>query len=76
MVTERQQSSEMDEPTAEDASKDHYYAQVAEVATDMIEAHGKEFAMGVLVLAARFIAEDKPLMRKEPDAADTGGSRV
>jgi hypothetical protein len=71
MVTE-QQVEETVEPTSEDVSKDHFYAQVAEVATDMIDAHGKEFAMGVLVLAARFIAEGKPLMRSASDAGQTG----
>ena len=26
----------------------------------MVQAHGKDFSMGALVLAARFIAENKP----------------
>jgi hypothetical protein len=29
----------------------------------MIAAHGKEFSMGALVLAARFIAENRPFER-------------
>jgi hypothetical protein len=37
-------------------SKDQFFKQIGEVADAMIEAHGKEFAMGVLILAARFIA--------------------
>ena len=49
------------ELTDEDRSKDAFFEKVAGVAGEMIEAHGKEFAMGVLVLAARFIAEDRPL---------------
>jgi len=28
----------------------------------MIKRHGKEFTMGALVLTARFIAENKPLV--------------
>ncbi len=49
------------EPSAEDRSKDDYFLKLAEFAENMISAHGKEFAMGVLIIAARFIAEGKPL---------------
>jgi hypothetical protein len=38
------------------ASKDQFFKQIGELADAMIEAHGKDFAMGVLILAARFIA--------------------
>lgn len=37
--------------------KDHYFAQLARIADEMTADHGKDFAMGALVLAARFIAE-------------------
>ena len=47
----------------EDRSKDAFFVQVGQVAERMIEKHGKDFAMGVLVLCARFIAEGKPLTR-------------
>jgi hypothetical protein len=30
----------------------------------MIAAHGKDFAMAVLILTARFIAEGKPVRRR------------
>ena len=50
-----------DQTTSEDASKDVFFHKIAEVAHQMIDAHGKDFAMGVLLLAARFIAENKPL---------------
>lgn len=43
----------------EDAAKDAFFARVAELSAEMIEAHGKEFAMGTLVLAARWIAAGK-----------------
>ena len=39
--------------------------QLADVAEAMIGAHGKDFAMGALVLTARFIAEGKPLTKPE-----------
>ena len=49
----------------EDRSKDAFYAQVGQVAQDMTEKHGKDFAMGVLVLCARFLAEGKPVIRPQ-----------
>jgi hypothetical protein len=58
-----------DEPTEEDRSKDAFFVRVAEVAEEMIARHGKDFAMGVLVLSARFIAEGKPLIKREVGAA-------
>jgi hypothetical protein len=48
---------------AEDLSKDRFFARVGVLAEEMIAAHGKDFAMGTLVLAARFIAEGKKLVR-------------
>jgi hypothetical protein len=47
---------------AEDSSKDMFFARVGAVAEEMIAAHGKDFAMGTLILAARFIAEGKRLV--------------
>ncbi|MFT4279489.1 MAG: hypothetical protein QM576_24335 [Rhodopseudomonas sp.] len=44
----------------EDRSKDGFFVQLAGVAEAMIAEHGKDFAMGALVLTARFIAEGKP----------------
>ncbi len=57
-----------DGPTEEDRSKDAFFLRLAEVAESMIAKHGKEFGMGTLVLAARFIAEGKPLIKR------TGGA--
>ena len=36
---------------------------LAELSERMIAAHGKDFSMGALVLAARFIAENRPFER-------------
>ena len=52
-------SQTMQKQTDEDASKDAFFARIAEVSQEMIAAHGKDFAMGTLVLAARWIASDK-----------------
>jgi hypothetical protein len=56
-------ASAQSELSDEDKSKDAFFAQVAEVAEGMIARHGKEFAIGTLVLAAKFIAEDRPLVK-------------
>ena len=45
--------------TPEEQSKDQFFRKVAEVAEQMVAAHGKDFAMGTLVLAARWIAENR-----------------
>ena len=51
----------------EDRSKDKFFVKLAHVAEAMVAAHGKDFAMGALVLTARFIAEGKPLIKPEQD---------
>lgn len=53
------------ELTEEDRSKDEFFVRLADVAEAMIAAHGKDFAMGALVLTARFIAEGKTLTKPE-----------
>jgi hypothetical protein len=55
-------SSTAAELSAEDKSKDEFFVQLAEIADAMIKRHGKDFTMGALVLTARFIAENKPLV--------------
>ena len=45
--------------SAEEQSKDRYFQQLAKVAEDMVEEHGKDFAAGALVLAARWVAENR-----------------
>lgn len=43
--------------TEEEQSKDAFFARIAALSEEMIAAHGKDFAMGAFVLAARWIAE-------------------
>ncbi len=57
-----------DDVTEEDRSKDAFFVRLAEIAEAMIARHGKDFAMGTLVLAARFIAEGKPLIKRNGGA--------
>ncbi len=47
----------------DDASKDRFFGRLGALAEEMIAAHGKDFTMGALILAARFIAEGKSLVR-------------
>ncbi len=45
----------------EASSKDGFFQRLGTLSEEMIAAHGKDFTMGALVLAARFIAEGKPV---------------
>ncbi|MFV0383115.1 hypothetical protein [Paracoccus sp. (in: a-proteobacteria)] len=47
------------ELTAEEQSKDRFFAALAGISEEMIETHGKDFAMGALVLAAQWIARGR-----------------
>jgi hypothetical protein len=52
------------ELSEDDRSKDAFFVQLAEIAEAMIARHGKDFAMGTLLLSARFIAEGRPLINR------------
>ena len=52
------------ELSEDDKSKDEFFVRLAEITEAMIARHGKDFAMGTLVLTARFVAENKPLVKK------------
>ncbi|MCF6118120.1 MULTISPECIES: hypothetical protein [Mesorhizobium] len=47
------------EPTPEDESKDEFFERLAKLSEEMVTKHGKDFSMGALVLAARWIAENR-----------------
>lgn len=47
------------ELSAEEKSKDAFFERLAKISEEMVAKHGKEFSMGALVLAARWIAENK-----------------
>jgi hypothetical protein len=73
LLLNESQFDPMPELTSEDKSKDELFVRMAFVADAMLKAHGKDFTMGTLVLAARFIAEGKPLIKRkqETEAADS-----
>jgi len=54
----------------EDKSKDAFFVQIAEIAEAMTARHGKDFAMGTLILSARFLAENKPLIKRKGGDSD------
>ena len=56
--------------TQDPPSKDIFFAQLARLSDEMIAAYDKDFAMGALVLAARFIAERD---RTEANAGSSAG---
>jgi hypothetical protein len=61
------------EPNDEEKSKDAFFAQVAQTAEAMIARHGKEFAIGTLVLAAKFIVESRPLIKRDIGHGEAAG---
>ena len=67
----RDQQSDLSE---EDKSKDVFFGQIAGVVEAMMLRHGKEFAIGTLVLAAKFIAEGRSLTNKASGEEQTGGN--
>lgn len=52
--------------TDEEKSKDVYFQRIAAISGEMIEDHGKEFATGAFVLAARWISEGRMSPPKKP----------
>jgi hypothetical protein len=58
----------------EERSKDAFFAQVAELTEAMIAQHGKDFAIGTLVLAAKFVAEGKSLVNRTGDGGEVRGA--
>jgi hypothetical protein len=66
---------EGDNMTNEHLSKDQFFERLGAIGDEMIAAYGKDFAMGALVLAARFIAERKPGADNAPSMIYTGETR-
>jgi hypothetical protein len=56
------------ELTAEERSKDAFFQRIAQIAEEMIASHGREFATGAFVLAARWISEGR-MSAKAPTGA-------
>jgi len=63
------------ELSEDDRSKDAFFARIAEIAEAMVARHGRDFAIGSLVLAAKFIAEGKPLVSRDNGGGEAPGAR-
>ena len=63
-------SSRQAELSEDDKSKDAFFVRVAEIAEAMIARHGKDFAMGTMLLSAKFIAEGKPFGNRTGGGGD------
>ncbi|RJT40728.1 hypothetical protein D3227_09355 [Mesorhizobium waimense] len=55
----QQEHKMQSEPNPEDESKDEFFDRLAKLSEEMVAKHGKDFSMGALVLAARWIAENR-----------------
>jgi hypothetical protein len=55
----QQEKKMQTEPTPEDQRKDEFFERLARLSEEMVAKHGKDFSMGALVLAARWIAENR-----------------
>lgn len=54
--------------TEEEKSKDAFFQRIALIGEEMIAAHGKDFATGAFVLAARWISEGRMGAKVKPKA--------
>lgn len=60
--------------TDQDQSKAQFFEQLSAISSAMIEAHGRHFAIGALLLAARYIAENAP--SDDPAAAEGAAAQA
>ncbi len=51
--------------SAEDQSKDDFHNRLSSLCNAMVAAHGSDFTVGTLVLAARFLVEGKPMVKAD-----------
>lgn len=53
--------------TEEEKSKDAFFQRIALIGEEMIAAHGRDFATGAFVLAARWISEGRLGAKGKPN---------
>ena len=56
--------------SAEDQSKDDFHNRLSSLCNAMVAAHGHDFTVGTLVLAARFLVEGKPMVKANASPVD------
>lgn len=47
--------------TIDASTKEEFFERLGALSDEMIGAYGRDFAMGALILAARFIAQGRPV---------------
>lgn len=58
-----------DRLSEEEISKDKYFTEISRISEEMIKDHGKDFAMGALVMAAQWIAQNQEPKAQEEAVA-------
>ncbi len=74
MSAAQERASQQPELNEEEKSKDAFFVQLAEIAEAMIARHGRDFAIGTMILTARFIAEGKPLINRSDGSGEATGA--
>jgi hypothetical protein len=74
MSASHERAPQQSELSEEDKSKDAFFVQLAEISEAMIARHGRDFAIGTMILSARFIAEGKPLINRSDGSGETAGA--
>jgi hypothetical protein len=74
MSATHEPASQQPELSEGEKSKDAFFVQLAEIAEAMIARHGRDFAIGTMILSARFIAEGKPLINRSDGSGDAAGA--
>ncbi len=63
------------ELTQDEKSKDAFFQRIALIGEEMIAAHGRDFATGAFVLAARWISEGRLGGKIQSNAGPAGEQR-
>ena len=74
MAAAHERTPQQPELSEEEKSKDDFFVQLGGIAEAMIARHGKDFAIGTMILSARFIAEGKPLINRTNGDGETTGA--
>lgn len=61
--------------TEDEKSKDAFFQRIALIGEEMIAAHGRDFATGAFVLAARWISEGRMGAKVKPNAEPAAAQR-
>jgi hypothetical protein len=66
-MTAQQTADQTADLTDEEKSKDAFFQRIALIGEELIAAHGRDFATGAFVLAARWISEGRMGPKVKPE---------